>query len=128
LNIRRWLKLLVSKLEKLKQKVNEGNHWGIFIGRMTPVIRGYVSVVAGMLQIKPKIYMSIAFISAAIWSGGMVIAGYLLGPCWNKLAQKAGIIQLAGIIVFLIILMIIAGKYIVRNQLNRNGKKNLLIL
>lgn len=89
-NTPRWLEKLAAKLENLKQRINEGKKWGIFVGRLTPFLRGYISVAAGTLQIKPKAFLSTVLLSALTWSGGLVLTGRLLGPYWHELAEKNG--------------------------------------
>lgn len=59
-------------------------------GRLIPFLRGYVSVAAGILSIRPKIFMPVVIVSAITWSGGYVIAGRLLGPYWEQVARKIG--------------------------------------
>jgi len=117
-----WLTRLVAKLENLKQRIDEGKKSGIFIGRLTPFIRGYISVAAGALQIKPKAFLTTVLFSAITWSGGLVIAGKLLGPYWKQLVQKVGIIEFTTLIVLLIVAMIFFGKYIARRELSKETK------
>lgn len=116
-----WMAKMVVKLEKFKQKVDGGNQWGIFLGRLTPFIRGYISVAAGMLQIKPKVFLTTVLLSALVWSGGLVLSGYLMGPYWNQLAQKVGAFQFTGLIILLIIAIFFAGRYFTHKELAKGG-------
>ena len=121
-NTPRWLTKLVAKLENLKQRIDEGKKWGIFIGRLTPFIRGYVSVAAGTLQIKPKVFLTTVLLSAITWSGGLVLAGKLLGPYWNQLAQKVGGFEFALLIILLVVALVFVGKYVARRELSKETK------
>ena len=74
----KWLKFPAKKLDLLKQKMISHNGKNIFIVKLTPFLRSYTSVVAGLLHIEPVLYGRILFGTAIIWSGGWVSAGWLL--------------------------------------------------
>jgi len=121
-NTPRWLTKLVAKLENLKKRIDEGKKWGIFIGRLTPFLRGYISVVAGTIQIKPKEFITTILLSALVWSGGLVLTGRLLGPYWKELAQKLGAIEFTTLIILVVVALIVAGKYVTRRELSKDSK------
>lgn len=74
----RWVKLPEKKVVSLKQKIASGGGRPIFIAKLTPFVRSYIPVVAGFLQIEPALYGRIIVVTAIIWSGGWVTAGWLL--------------------------------------------------
>ena len=80
----KWLPLSEKKMNSLKAKISKGGKSTIFLGRVTPFIRGYTSVITGLLQIKAAVFLPIAFFSALVWSTIYVTAGILLGPYWEK--------------------------------------------
>ena len=59
----KWLPISTEKINKLSQKINTGGFWSLFLGRITPYIRGYVSVISGLIQIKPKVYLPLILIT-----------------------------------------------------------------
>ncbi len=107
-----WLEKFVARLGKLKQKIEHGNRWTIFIGRITPFLRGYMSVAAGTIQIKPKIFLTTVLLSAITWSGGLVLTGRLLGPYWKEVVKQTGVLQFIGIIILLVITLLFVGKHV----------------
>lgn len=74
----RWIRLPEKKVASIKQKVATGNGRHIFIAKLTPFVRSYIPVVAGLLQIDPVLYGRVIFFTAVIWSGGWVTAGWVL--------------------------------------------------
>lgn len=74
----KWLTLPVQKIESLKKKMASHNGRNILMAKLTPFVRGYIPVVAGLLQVQPAIYGRIILVTAIIWSGGWVTAGWLL--------------------------------------------------
>jgi membrane protein DedA with SNARE-associated domain len=86
----KWFPLSDSVIDRLAKKISNGGQLSIFIFRLTPFTRGYASVITGLLQIKPKIFLPIAIISAIIWVSGYVVIGYLIGPSWDAYAIHIG--------------------------------------
>lgn len=86
----KWIPLPQEKLQKITQLVSEKERWGIYIGRLLPYVRGYTSVIAGLLQMRPKIYLPAVLFSAITWSGGYAFAGKLLGTQWQSYAEQYG--------------------------------------
>jgi membrane protein DedA with SNARE-associated domain len=79
----RCLPLSRQSIEKQAKKINQKGIAGIFIGRLSPFIRGYVAVICGLTRLSPRKYGIIIFITTTIWSCGYITAGYFLGPYWN---------------------------------------------
>lgn len=108
----RWLPISEKAISKLSLRISKGGQWSIYLGRLTPFIRGYTSVITGLLQIKPKTFLPIAIISAATWSSVYVIAGKMLGPYWSYAENKIERLKLILLIAAIIILIIIAVRYV----------------
>lgn len=103
----RWFPLSEKSINKYTSQISQGGKWTIYLCRITPFVRGYTSIIAGLLQIKAGIFLSIALISAITWSAICVITGYMLGPYWSyageKLVNSNFIILIAGLIVLIVI-------------------------
>lgn len=82
----KWLPISEKTINRASERVGKGGLWAICVGRITPFIRGYTSIIAGILQIEPKKFLPIALISALIWSGICVSIGKLLGTHWTVFA------------------------------------------
>src|ERR1700722_1291637 len=114
----KWLPLTGETIEKLKKKLLKRGNRSVFIGRLTPFLRGYVSVAAGMLHVKPKAFLGTVIISAITWSGGLVLLGRLIGPYWNQMIKERGVIENISIVIVLIVIITFVGRYFNRRQLN----------
>lgn len=100
----RWFPVSPAHLDRIAQRISERQQWGIYIGRLLPFLRGYASVAAGMLPIKPKIFIPAVIVSAITWSGGYVLAGRLLGPYWEQVAEKIGRVETLALVAALIVI------------------------
>lgn len=74
----KWLKLPEKKILTLSEKIALQGGRYIFVAKLTPFVRSYIPVVAGLVQLNPMQYARIIFLTAFIWSGGWVTAGWLL--------------------------------------------------
>lgn len=99
----KWLPISREKVEKISKRILKRGRWGIYVGRLIPYLRSYASIAAGLLRIRPHVFLTVVFVSAVTWSGGYAIAGYLLGPYWEKVASSIGGMQTAFIIVAIVI-------------------------
>ncbi len=112
----RWLPIKKENIARLGERVSKKGLWGIYIGRLIPYVRGYTSVGAGLLRLKPKVFLPAVFISALTWSGGYAIAGKLLGPYWEQVAAKIGGIQAIVITVLAVIALIFIARYFIKKK------------
>ncbi len=107
----KWFPLSTQKINNLSAKVSNGGLWTIFLGRVTPFIRGYISVIVGLLHIKPKSYVPITFITACLVTCTYVTTGYFLGPYWGQVAGKLETVKY----VVLAVIVLIAAFFIIRH-------------
>lgn len=112
----RWLPVSPAHVSRIASAISERQRWGIYVGRHIPFLRGYVSVAAGILATKPKIFIPAVVVSAITWSGGYVIAGRLLGPCWARVAAKVGIVESLALLAALIVVCALVGRGVVRKN------------
>jgi len=113
----KWLPLTGANIEKLKKRMLTHGQRSIFIGRMTPIIRGYTSVVAGMLNINRKAFMTTVLLSAIAWNGGLIVIGLLIGPYWSDMMKNSGVLRnivFLGVFIFLITFI---SRYFQRKQM-----------
>jgi membrane-associated protein len=73
-----WIKVPTNKVNTLKSKVASHNGRNIFVAKLTPFIRSYLPVVAGLLKVDQALYMRIVLLTAFIWTGGWVTLGWIL--------------------------------------------------
>jgi membrane protein DedA with SNARE-associated domain len=65
-------------IHRYTQKLHERSSH-LFVGRITPFIRGYVAVSAGIAHMPYGRYFWIVVLSSALWNAAFVIGGYFVG-------------------------------------------------
>jgi membrane protein DedA with SNARE-associated domain len=79
----RWLHLGPEKLERAERWFERWEDWAVFLGRLTPVVRSFVSVPAGVFRAPFRRYMWLTLAGSAIWCFAFAGAGYALGTQWE---------------------------------------------
>jgi len=112
----RWFPVSPIHIERIAHRISERQQWSIYVRRLIPFLRGYVSVAAGILSIKPKIFIPAVIVSAITWSGGYVIIGKLLGPYWEQVAGRIGGAESLVLLAALIVIATLIGRAVVRKN------------
>lgn len=82
---------------------------GVLLGRLTPIVRSFVSIPAGALKMPLAPYTFLTLIGSAIWAFGIAGIGYGLGSSYERFnhgfkyaeyAVVAGVVLLAAYLVF----------------------------
>jgi len=79
----RWLHLDHQKLERAERWFERWEDWAVFLGRLTPVIRSFVSIPAGVFEVPFVRYTVLTFLGSAVWCFAFAGAGYVAGANWE---------------------------------------------
>jgi membrane protein DedA with SNARE-associated domain len=79
----RWLHLNEAKLERAERWFERWGDRAVFFGRLTPVVRSFVSVPAGVFEAKLGRYTLLTLFGSAIWCFAFAGAGYAAGESWE---------------------------------------------
>ena len=112
----RWLPLSEDRIKRLARSIAERQRWGICVARLIPFLRGYASVAAGLLAIRPRVFIPAVIVSAITWSGGYVMAGRLLGPYWEQLARKIGRAESFVLLAVVLVVTTVIGRTVLRSS------------
>ena len=79
----RWLHLNDAKLARAERWFDRWEDWAVFLGRITPVVRSFVSIPAGVFRAPLRRYTVLTLIGSAVWSFGLAGIGWALGHRWE---------------------------------------------
>ena len=79
----RWLHLDERKLDRAERWFDRWGEMGVFLGRVTPVVRSFVSIPAGVFEARLGRYTVLTFLGSTIWCIAFAGAGYLAGENWE---------------------------------------------
>jgi membrane protein DedA with SNARE-associated domain len=60
--------------------------WAVFLGRLLPIVRTYISFPAGLSKIGYVKFTIVTLLGAVPWNFGLAYTGYLLGQHWEQVA------------------------------------------
>jgi len=81
----KWLPISFDKMEQIKLKLETKGLFGTYVGRVTPFIKGYVSVLCGLLRVPQKKYGLVLVITSVFWSMAYVGVGFFAGPYFKEM-------------------------------------------
>ena len=105
----RWLHLGPERLERAERWFDRWGNVGVLIGRLTPLVRSFVSIPAGVFEMRLAPYTVLTLIGSAIWAFAIAGAGYGLGSSYERFnhdfryaeyAVVAGVLVLAAYLVY----------------------------
>lgn len=91
----RWLHLGPERLRRAESWFARHGRAAVLLGRLTPVVRSFVSVTAGVLRAPFASYLVVTLIGAAIWCFGFAGAGWALGTSWHTVHNAFGYVEVA---------------------------------
>src|SRR5215218_7632732 len=79
----RWLHLSPARLTRAEQWFDRWGDWAVFVGRITPVARSFVSIPAGVFEMPFGRYILWTAVGSAVWCFALAGAGWGLGASWE---------------------------------------------
>jgi membrane protein DedA with SNARE-associated domain len=81
----RRLHLAPTNLERSERWFERFGAWAVFLGRLTPLVRSFISIPAGVLGSPLAPYTALTLAGSAIWCFGFAAAGWALGDGYERL-------------------------------------------
>jgi len=79
----RWFHLSPQRLDRAEAWFDRWGNLGVFIGRLTPVVRSFVSIPAGIFEMRLAPYTLLTLVGSAVWAFAFAGAGYGLGTSYR---------------------------------------------
>jgi membrane protein DedA with SNARE-associated domain len=80
----RWLHVTPDRLDRAERWFA---HWGnvcVLVGRVTPIVRSFVSIPAGVLEMPLVPYTLLTLVGSAVWAFAIAGIGYALGSSYGR--------------------------------------------
>jgi membrane protein DedA with SNARE-associated domain len=98
-----------ERLERAERWFDRFGNVGVLVGRLTPLVRSFVSIPAGVFGMRLVPYSLLTLVGSAIWAFAIAGAGYGLGSSYERFnhgfhyveyAVLAGVLVLAAYLVY----------------------------
>ncbi|HEY7178616.1 MAG TPA: DedA family protein [Gaiella sp.] len=99
----RWLHLSSEKLDRAERWFDRWEEWAVFLGRITPVMRSFISIPAGVFRARFWPYVWLTLLGSAIWCFAFAGAGWAAGASWERVDDAFHYVE------YLILVAVVAG-------------------
>jgi membrane protein DedA with SNARE-associated domain len=82
----RWMGLSKGHLRLANRFFDRWGLWAVFLGRLLPIVRTYISFPAGLSRIGYRKFIGATLLGAIPWNLGLAYAGFLLGQHYQEVA------------------------------------------
>lgn len=100
----RWLyyfRPTAATLRSTHQQANGHGVWGVFVGRLIPVVRSFISYPAGAVRMPFDRFLLATAAGSLIWIGIWTLLGVVLGKSYEAAAQRWGTLSWLVLAIFL---------------------------
>jgi membrane protein DedA with SNARE-associated domain len=105
----RWFHLDRAKLERADRWFERYGDWAVLLGRVTPVVRSFISIPAGFMRMPLVRFTVLTFVGTIPWCFGIAGAGWALGNSWDRFhhdfrwVEYAVVAAILGAVLYLIL-------------------------
>ena len=105
----RWLHVTPERLDRAEAWFQRWGNFGVLVGRVTPVVRSFVSIPAGIFEMRLAPYALYTMVGSAVWAFAIAGVGYGLGSSYKSFdngfkyveyAIVAGVLVLAAYLIY----------------------------
>jgi membrane protein DedA with SNARE-associated domain len=79
----RWLHLSGDKLDRAERWFDRWDDWAVLVGRLTPVVRSFISIPAGVFRMPFWRYTALTLLGSAVWCFALAGVGLGLGKSYT---------------------------------------------
>jgi membrane protein DedA with SNARE-associated domain len=95
----RWLHLDEPRLDRAQAWFERFGDWAVLLGRITPVVRSFISIPAGVFRAPLGRYTVLTLIGSAVWCFALAAVGWAVGTKWERFHRDFRFVDYAVVIV-----------------------------
>jgi membrane protein DedA with SNARE-associated domain len=117
----KYILITSHDLDRADHWFQKNGDWAIFVGRLMPVIRTFISLPAGIAKMRIGKFLIYTFVGSFIWCTALSFAGYLLGTNWEKIRAVMRPFDPAIVAIVIILIGLYIYRHIKRSRTNRES-------
>jgi membrane protein DedA with SNARE-associated domain len=83
----RYLLITEADIDRAERFLAGRGAWAIPVGRAMPVVRTFISIVAGFVKVPFTMFALLSLLGTAVWVSAITLIGYAVGTQWQKVAH-----------------------------------------
>jgi membrane protein DedA with SNARE-associated domain len=80
-----------ADIDRVERFFTGRGEWTVAVGRALPVVRPFISVVAGMIEIPSLRFGLLSLAGTLVWATAFSLTGYAIGSAWTRVAHAFSI-------------------------------------
>lgn len=93
-----WLHLGPERFARAEAWFERFGGKAVFLGRLTPLVRSFISIPAGVLGFPLRPYVALTALASAIWCFGFAAAGWALGSNYDQVHHAFRYADIAAVV------------------------------
>jgi membrane protein DedA with SNARE-associated domain len=118
----RWMHISPERLDRAERWFDRHGRWAVFLGRLTPVVRSFISIPAGALETPVGPYTLLTLAGSAIWCFAFAGAGWALGSSYERLHHAFGYVNVIIVVAAVLALSLVAVRETRRRARGRRAR------
>jgi membrane protein DedA with SNARE-associated domain len=91
----RWLHLSPARLDRAEAWFGRWGLWAVPVGRITPIVRSFISIPAGVFEMRFVPYITLSLLGSAVWAFALSGVGYGLGSSYERFNHDFAYVEYA---------------------------------
>jgi len=117
----RWFHLSPAKLDRAEAWFARWGKLGVALGRITPLVRSFVSIPAGVFEMRLAPYTVLTAIGSAVWAFALAGAGYGLGTSYHGADHAFRYLEYAVVAVVVLLAAYLVYRRIAKAKVGSHG-------
>ena len=117
----RWFHLSHDNLVRAERWFDRWQDLAVLVGRVTPVIRSFISITAGVFETPFARYTLLTAIGSAIWAFAFAGIGWAAGRSYERFHHDFGFVEIAVVAGVLVLIAYLVLRRIRANRLERGA-------
>jgi membrane protein DedA with SNARE-associated domain len=91
----RWLHLTPGRMERAERWFDRWGDWAVFLGRITPIVRSFISIPAGVFRHPLGRFVVLTFAGSTLWCLFFAGIGWAVGESWESVDDAFRYVEIA---------------------------------
>lgn len=117
----RWFHLPPERVARAQRWFDRFGDRAVFLGRLTPLVRSFISIPAGVLNSPLGSYVALTLAASAIWCAGFAGLGWAASGHWESVHHALRYLD------YLVLAALLAGAITVAVRVRRRGRAPVVV-
>jgi len=101
----RYVLVTHSDLDRVERFFAGRGSWAVAVGRALPVIRAFIGIVAGFIEVPVGQFAAFNVLGTVVWATALSVVGYALGSAWSSVSHY---VSIGGYVIVVVIVVALA--------------------